>query len=462
MPHYHDHRSHLNTILHAALEAADPSRAVKNFLSREDIREAKRVFIVGAGKAGVAMSEAAIAVVGGKFISGIVSISKGDKGNKGNKGKGMLRFIEGGHPKPNEGSIEAGNAIAELLKDTKEDDLVIAVISGGGSALMELPVEGMALDDLRELTEIMLRSGAPIQEFNCLRKHLSRIKGGGLARMAYPAKVIALILSDVIGDPLDVIASGPTVGDSTTVEEARDILRKRNAPKKFEALLHETLKPSDKVFARVENRLVGSNLLARVAAARAARALGFEAVLSERVIEGEAKECARKIIKEIKEIGEIKGRGSSFRAAFSREESLGLVKEIPRACPERSRRVARNDMPIALIYGGESTVTVRGNGVGGRNQEFVLSAAIEMKGWEKKKVLVASFGTDGVDGMTASAGAYATSETTAIAAQKKLEPITMLNRNDSHTFFKAIDQLINTGATGTNVNDLVVALIYEF
>ncbi|MBI5054708.1 MAG: DUF4147 domain-containing protein, partial [Chloroflexi bacterium] len=451
MPLYQDHRSHLNTIIKAALEAADPSRAVKKFLSREDVREAKRVFIVGAGKAGLAMGEAVLEIVGGKFEGGVMGVSSVEtlrRSVSAVQTSEVLKtsevfFVIGGHPKPTEGSIEAGNAIAELLKDTREDDLVIAVISGGGSALMELPVEGMTLDDLRELTEIMLKSGAPIQEFNCLRKHLSRIKGGGLAQMAYPAKVIALILSDVIGDPLDVIASGPTVGDSTTVEEAKEILRKRNAPKKFEAMLHETLKPNDKVFARVENRLVGTNQLAREAAARAAREMGFEAVVSERVIEGEAREIAKEVmeeIREIKEVGEIKeirGKDSSFRAAFFREESLGLVKEIP--------RFARNDKPMALIYGGETTVTVKGNGIGGRNQEFVLSAAIEMKGWEKEKILVASFGTDGVDGMTASAGAFATSETMATAVQKKIDPNISLENNDSHTFFKAVDQLIETG-----------------
>ena len=431
MPLYQDHRSHLNTIIHAALEAADPAKAARKYFSQEDVCDAKRVFIVGAGKAGVAMSEAALEIVGEKFAGGVVSVPQTRRVLSTPLRYGTLRetlrVFTGGHPKPNEGSIEAGKAIAELLKNTREEDVVIAVISGGGSALLELPLEGMTLDDLRELTEIMLKSGAPIQEFNCVRKHLSQIKGGGLARMASPAKVISLILSDVIGDPLDVIASGPTVGDSTTVEDAREILRRRNAPKKFESMLHETLKPNDKVFARVENRLVGTNRLAREAAARAARELGFEAVLSERVIEGEAKECAREVVEEIREIKEI-----------------GEIKER------------------ALIYGGESTVTVRGNGIGGRNQEFALSAAIEMKGWEQEKVVVASFGTDGVDGMTASAGAFATSETMSLAVQKKLDPFTLLENNDSHTFFKAIDQLINTGATGTNVNDVVIALIYDF
>ncbi len=450
MPLYQDHRSHLDTIIKAALEAADPAKAVKRFLSQDDVREAKRVFIVGAGKADVAMGQAVLEIVGEKLVGGVVAIPKTSEVLETSE---VLTLIEGGHPKPTEGTIEAGKAIAELLKDTREDDVVIAVISGGGSALMELPVEGMTLDDLRELTEHLLKSGAPIQEFNCVRKHLSRIKGGGLAKMAYPAKVIALILSDVIGDPLEVIASGPTVGDSTTIEDAREVLRKRNAPKKFEALLHETLKPDDKVFARVQNRLVGTNRLAREAAARAARELGFHAVLSKRVIEGEARDVAKKVIKEIEE---IKEKDSPFRAAFFREESLRTVKEIPRPFG------ARNDKSIALIYGGETTVTVRGNGIGGRNQEFVLSAAIEMQDWVRGKVLVASFGTDGVDGMTASAGAYATSETMAAAVQKKLDPYTLLENNDSHTFFKAVDHLINTGATGTNVNDVVIALIYEY
>jgi glycerate-2-kinase len=423
MPRYDDHRSHLNTIIKAVLEAADPAKAVKRFLSQDDVREAKRVFIVGAGKAGAAMAEAALEIVGEKFVGGVVSVPK--QTSKVLKTSEVLRFVIGGHPKPNEGSIEAGNAIAGMLKDTKEDDVVIAVISGGGSALMELPVEGMTLAELRELTDHLLKSGAPIQELNCARKHLSRIKGGGLAKMAYPARVIALILSDVIGDPLEVIASGPTVGDSTTVEEAKEILRKRNAPEKFEALLRETLKPGDSSFDRVENRLVGTNLLAREAAAQAARERGFEAVLSEMTIEGEARERAKEIVR-----------------------WLGgwVVREHPRA----------------FIFGGESTVTVRGSGIGGRNQEFVLSAAIEVKDWAGEKVLLASFGTDGVDGMTTAAGAFATSETVAAAVQKKLEPYPLLQNNDSHTFFKAVDQLIVTGATGTNVNDVVIALIYDF
>ncbi len=416
---YANHRAHLDTIVRAALRAADPAEAVRRRFHPADFAGAGRVFIVGAGKAGAAMARAAVSVVGSRLASGVAAVLNPPTFNLP-----RTTFIRAGHPKPDEGSLRAGQAIAELLVETTERDLVLALISGGGSALLELPVPGVTLTELQLLTDQLLRSGATINEFNCVRKHLSRLKGGGLARLAAPARVLALILSDVIGDPLDVIASGPTVPDPTTVADARDILKRRNAISGLADSFRETPKPGDPIFARVTNRLIGSNAMAREAAAEAARSLGFNVELPEPIVQGEAREWGTELVRH-------------------------LV----------SQRHQVSNLPLALIYGGETTVIVKGNGVGGRNQELALAAAIALEG-AARRVMIASVGTDGVDGPTAAAGAAATPESTARARALGLDPQAMLENNDSHSFFSALGDCIITGPTGTNVNDLVLVLMY--
>ncbi len=418
---YADHRFHLDTILRAALKTADPAEAVRRHWQESDFEGADRIFIVGAGKAGVAMAEAAAGLLGPKLVGGAMAVPRITRDVSG------VTFLAAGHPTPDAGSLRAGDVVAELLSNTTERDLVIALISGGGSALLEKLVPEVTLDDLQSLTSELLRSGAPINEFNCVRKHLSQIKGGGLARIAAPARVLSLILSDVIDDPLDVIASGPTVPDPTTVEDAMAVLRKYLDLTGFQNLsgltFLETAKPGDPIFSRVTNRLIGSNALARQAAAEAARSLGFTAHTPPVTVQGEAREWFGK----------------------TRHEVL--------------RKHFVSHMPQAFIFGGETTVTVRGNGMGGRNQELALAAAIALDG-VPEKIVVASAGTDGVDGPTPAAGAFATPDTISRARALGLDAVAMLANNDSHSFFSAVGDCIITGPTGTNVNDLVIVLVY--
>ncbi len=422
MLNYADHRAHLNTIIRAALSAAAPAEAVRRHLSPANLQDAERVFIVGAGKAGVAMAQAAAGLAGSRLAGGVVAIPHSSRLASDIS---PLAFLPAGHPKPDEGSLRAGQAMAELLADVTERDRVLALISGGGSALLELPVAGVTLAELQTITDQLLRSGATINDFNCVRKHLSRLKGGGLARLAAPARLLTLILSDVIGDPLDVIASGPTVPDPTTVDDARSILKRHNIISGLADSFRETPKPGDSIFERVTHCLIGSNTLARDAAAQAGRVSGFRVELPDHIVQGEAREWGAALA----------------RATLSRISDL------------------RQGEALALIYGGETTVTVKGHGVGGRNQELVLAAAIALDG-APRRVMVASFGTDGVDGPTPAAGATATPESIARARALGLDPQAMLENNDSHSFFSALGDCILTGPTGTNVNDLAIALIY--
>jgi hydroxypyruvate reductase len=289
-------------------------------------------------------------------------------------------------------------------------------------------VPGLQLTDLQALTDALLRCGATINEINTVRKHFSQTKGGHLARLVAPATLITLVLSDVVGDPLDVIASGPTVPDPTTVTDAQVILaryRETEAfPKKLVSFLHETPKASDPAFERVQNLIVGSNRLAAQAAVARARDLGFNVLLLSTYVEGEAREVAK------------------MAAALAK----GIRSHSDPLPP-----------PACLVWGGETTVTVRGEGKGGRNQELALSAALALDGWPG--VLVVALATDGIDGPTDAAGAIATGETVARALDLGLDPWAALMANDSYPFFDALGDLLHTGPTGTNVNDLLFVLV---
>ena len=311
------------------------------------------------------------------------------------------------------------------------------MISGGGSALLPLPAEGVTLAEKQALTNSLLACGATINEINAVRKHISALKGGQLARLAAPARLVALILSDVVGSPLDVIASGPTVPDPSTMQDAWAVLEKYALVEQTPAsirerlaagragLVSETPKPGDPLFTHVQNVIIGDNALAAQAAQARAEALGFHALLLSTFIEGEAREVGR--------------------------VAAGLLKEIARY----DRPIPR---PACLIWGGETTVTLRGQGKGGRNQELALAAALALDGWEN--VALVALATDGADGPTDAAGAFIDGDTLTRARQMGLDPLRALQNNDAHPFFAALGDLLMTGPTHTNVNDLAFLLVF--
>jgi hydroxypyruvate reductase len=327
--------------------------------------------------------------------------------------------------------------MVELLEEAKQEDLVICVISGGGSALLTLPADGITLEDLQQTTDALLRSGATINEMNVVRKHLDTVKGGGLARLAAPARVVTLVLSDVVGNPLDAIASGPTVPDTSTWADASRIFDRyalwdsipRSVADRIKAGaagdLPDTPKAGDPIFERVSTVIVGSNLLACEAAAAAGRAMGLNALVLTTYVEGEAREVGRVLAALLREVADS-------------------GHPLPRPC--------------VLIAGGETTVTIRGPGQGGRNQELALSAAFGLRGVQD--VLLASIGTDGNDGPTDAAGAFVDGTTLARAAAVGLDHQVYLADNNSYAFFDRLGDLIRTGPTNTNVNDLY--LLFAF
>jgi len=431
----------LDRILSAALQAVEPRIAVRQAAQREgarltigehsvDLSQFRRARLVGAGKAAQAMARGVLDILGEMIVDGVIITKHSDDG--GEVLPEHIRVLTGGHPLPTRESVSATVALVDLLASCGSDDLIICLISGGGSALMTLPAEGTDLDELQELTRLLLASGADIGEMNTLRKHLDQLKGGGLARLAAPAQVITLILSDVIGSPLDVIASGPTVADSTTYGQALDILRKydleRKTPPGLAAILQrgaagqlvETLKPGDSLLARVVNHIVASNLQAAQAGLATARQEGFHTMLLTTFLQGEAAQAGIVL--------------------------ASLLRQIE-ATGHPLRR------PACLAAGGETTVTVHGQGAGGRNQELALGAAFLLS--DLDNVALVSLGTDGEDGPTDAAGALVTGDTLQRACESGLDPQAFLQNNDSYHFFHALGDLIRTGPTGTNVNDLV-------
>jgi glycerate 2-kinase len=440
------HRDTILAVQRAALAAVDPGAAVRRHVrygddllsigGRDyDLAGVERIWVVGGGKAATAMVAALHQILGSRLDGGMV-VTKYDHVDPG-LDTGPVDVVEAGHPLPDDAGVQGTGRMADLLASATERDLVLAVLSGGGSALLTLPSAGLDLADLQQTTELLLRAGATIVELNTVRKHLSQIKGGGLARLAGGARVASLILSDVVGDPLDVIASGPTVPDPTTFAEAVTILEhyglvervpqavRRHLQSGLRGQLPDTLKAGAALFARVHNVIVGSNRLAAEGAVKQAQARGFEALLLSTFVEGEAREVA-------------------LVAAALAKELVYYDRPVPR--------------PACLVWGGETTVTVRGQGKGGRNQELALAAALSIQGLPN--VLLVTLGTDGTDGPTDAAGAVATGETIARAVALGLDPFAFLANNDAYTFFDAVGDLIRTGPTGTNVNDLL--LLFSF
>ncbi len=437
-------REEIMAIVNAALRAVDPAEAIRKVVKREgnnlivagktyNLEKYRRVIVIGGGKAGAPMAAAVEEILGERIAKGWVNVKEGYILEPSPT---RITINQAGHPTPNESGLEGARKILELASEAGEDDLVITLISGGGSALMPLPAEGITLEDKKIATSLLLKCGATINEINALRKHISALKGGQLAKAAYPATVISLILSDVIGSPLDTIASGPTAPDSTTFSDAWKVLEKYDLltempPRIVERIkrgmggeIPETPKPGDPVFERVQNVIIGDNYIAATAALEEAKKLGYNAMLLTTFLEGEAREVAKAV------------------AALGKEVAFRGVPIPPPAC---------------LILGGETTVTVKGKGKGGRNQELALAAAIALEGWDR--VTVVTLATDGTDGPTDAAGAIVDGTTTRKAAERGLSPLAYLQDNDSYTFFQAIGDLLVTGPTNTNVNDLVFVFV---
>ena len=427
--------------MQAALKSVDPAAAVHRYFDIhpqvvDQIRSTSgRVFVVGAGKAGAPMAVAISEIFGEKITDGRVIVKYG---HTGTASSGRIKILEADHPVPDEAGLHATREISALLAQTEADDVVLCLISGGGSALLTLPAEGLELEHLQATTEGLLAAGSTINQVNTIRKHLSAVKGGGLARLAAPAQVHTLILSDVVGDPLEVIASGPTVPDPTTFSDAWAIveqfeLQDKLPPPAIQWLqagqagtIPDTPDQDDPLFKRVNNAIIGSNRIAAQAAVDAAQSLGFNAQLLSTFIEGEAREVGRVL--------------------------AGLTKGLL----SNENPVQR---PACFVAGGETTVTIKGSGKGGRNQEMALSAAIALSGWPNG--LIVCMGTDGNDGPTDAAGAFADGSTVNRAQSLELDPNRFLNNNDAYHFFEALDDLIITGPTNTNVNDLAIILAGE-
>ncbi|MGD0668327.1 MAG: glycerate kinase [Bryobacteraceae bacterium] len=420
-------RRQVAAIFRAALRAADPHDAVLRYLARRDYSRFRHIYVIGAGKAGASMARAAERALGGRITGGLVNVKYGHLAKLR-----RVELNECGHPVPDEHGVAGAERIAEIASSAGAGDLVLCLISGGASALLPLPAPPVTLAEKQEVTRLLLASGADIHEINCVRKHLSAIKGGQLARLAWPARVEALLVSDVIGDNLDVIGSGPAAPDPSTFADAAEVLDRYGIRDKVPAAvraridqgvastLDETPKPGDKLFARVRNTVVGGNRLALDAAARHARQLGFRTLVLSSSVAGETREIAR------------------MHAAIARE-----VAEFGRPVKP----------PACIITGGETTVTLRGDGLGGRNQEFVLAAALDIAGLDN--VVVFSAGTDGTDGPTDAAGAIADGDT----LRRKPDARRYLDANDSYHYFESLGDLVITGPTNTNVADVRILLI---
>jgi len=419
-------RKDAEAIFRTALEAVDPYRCVSSFLEGMDLPG--RTFLVGMGKASVQMAKAAEDILGDRVEGGLVVTKYGHGGELR-----RIKVLEAGHPVPDEAGMRAAEEILSVARKTGQRGTLLCLISGGGSALLTLPAAGITLEDLMRTNELLLRSGANIQELNTVRKHLSRVKGGQLARLAAPARVLSLILSDVPGDPLDAIASGPTAPDPTSFQDAARILRRYGLWDKVppgvrahieagvRGEINETPKPGDPVFELVQNVIVGSGRTAAEAAAREGARLGYRTLILTTTLEGEAREVAKVL------------------AALARE----LVR-FRRPLPP----------PALVIAAGETTVTVRGNGSGGRNQELALAAAPGIQGLAG--VALMSLGTDGRDGPTDAAGGLVDGDTITRLKAAGVELEEALAKNDSYHALKASEDLIVTGPTGTNVADLVL------
>jgi len=440
-------RSQAEKLFLASLKRVDPYEAVRRFVRLDgkrlllhqegepedvlDLQGYDRIFVVGGGKATAPMARAVEDILGERIRRGIINVKYGFA-------EKLLRteIIEAGHPLPDPKGAEGARKIVDLLQSAGERDLVFSLISGGGSALLPLAAGTITLAEKQALTQKLLECGASIEEINAIRKHISLSKGGQLARAAFPATTVNLMLSDVVGDKMDVIASGPFVPDQSTFKDARAIIEKyglTDIPESISAHLQrglegkipETPKAGDVVFSRVRNRIVGSNLLALEAVKEEAGAIGYRTLILSSMVEGETKEVAR------------------VHTAIARE-ILASGQPLP--------------PPVCVISGGETTVTIRGHGLGGRNQEFCLAAALDLTALPPR-VVVLSGGTDGNDGPTPAAGAIVDQQTVQRGIQAGMKAAEYLRNNDSFRFFEKTGELLVTGPTKTNVMDVRLVLV---
>lgn len=429
--------------LDAALAAVDPRNAVLQVLRRDgdrltvgdrhyDLRQFARIFVIGAGKAGAPMTQAVEQVLGDRITAGIVAV-KTDHGGPTRQ----VTIAEASHPMPDAAGVAAGQQILALAQQADPQDLVIALLSGGGSALLVAPAEGLTLADKQTMTNALLACGATINEINCLRKHCSAVKGGQLARAVAPATLITLALSDVIGSPLDVIASGPTVADASTWTDAWAVVEKYDLVDKLPpaiitrlraglaSAIADTPKADDPAFATTQTVVVADNRVAAEAALAQARAFGYQTMLLTTYVEGEAAQVAK--------------------------VAVALAKEVRATGQPLSP-------PACLVLGGETTVTLGATpGRGGRNQELALAAAVALQ--NTPGVTIVSLATDGSDGPTDSAGGMADQGTVARGVAAGLNAADHLRRHDAYDFLQATNDLLRTGPTQTNVNDLIFVFV---
>lgn len=429
-------------ILDAAIAAGNADGLTRRVLQLEgsrltaahwslDLEGVRGVVVVGAGKAAGAMATAVEAILGGRIAEGLVVVKEA-------RGVALerIRVVEAGHPLPDERGQATAGEILRLVRGAGPDDLVLCLISGGGSALLPSPVEGVSLAEKQAVTRLLLDAGANITELNTVRKHLSALKGGQLARAAFPARVLALVLSDVVGDPLDVIAAGPTEPDPSTFADALRVLDtfglRFRVPSSARQYLEagargevpETPKPGNPLFTAVTSLVIGNNQLVVEAAVEEAARRGYTPLVLTRSLQGEAREVARMF------------------AAILHEAVRSWQPVAPPGC---------------VIAAGETTVTLRGSGKGGRCQEFCLALAAELAGLSGVVVLAA--GTDGTDGPTDAAGAIVDETTLSRARARGLDPRNALTASDSYAFFSALGDLVVTGPTGTNLMDLYIGVL---
>ncbi|MDO9566128.1 MAG: glycerate kinase [Candidatus Desulfaltia sp.] len=435
-------RKDAEKIFYSGLRAVNPGLAVKRYCKLEnnhlfvadlsyDLSEYKNIFVIGAGKATAPMAAEIENILGSRVTKGIINVKYGHTSKLA-----RIKLIESGHPVPDKNGRQGAEAIIDLANNAGEDDLVLCLISGGGSALLPLPCPGITLKDKQDTIKILLSCGAAIHEINALRKHVSMIKGGRLAQAAHPASLVSLILSDVVGDNPDVIASGPTVPDSSSFDDCMKIIDRYNIREKLpkpvvkhikegiSGMVPETPKAGDPVFEKAQNIIIGSNIEAISAAKKKSKSLGYNTIVLSSMIQGDTTHVAH------------------VHSAIA-GEIIKTGNPIP--------------SPACILSGGETTVIVSGKGIGGRNQEFALAAAIDIAG--AKNIVVLSGGTDGTDGPTDAAGAIADTNTLSRAMAMGLNPGYFLANNDSYHFFQKLGDLLITGPTNTNVMDLRIVLV---
>lgn len=441
-------RRDAKTVFLAAVRRVDPGDAVRRFVRKEKdvlslgedegsatrlhLDDFKRVLVVGGGKATAPMAKALEELLGERVTEGLINVKYGFA-----EPLERIGIVEADHPVPDQNGVDGTRRIMELLGRAGEDDLVFSLISGGGSALLPQPAGRIRLEEKQAVTRSLLECGASIDEINAVRKHISATKGGQMARAAAPATTINLMLSDVVGDDMDVIASGPFVPDKSSFREAWHILGRYGLIESLppavedhlrqgvEGAIPDTPKAGDPAFGRVTNLIIGSNIQALLKAAEEAKSLGYHTLILSSMIEGETRDVAK------------------VHAAIGREILKTGIPLAPPAC---------------VISGGETTVTIKGKGRGGRNQEFGLAAAMELAGLQER-IVVLSGGTDGNDGPTDAAGAVVDPRSVEKGREAGLDAEAYLDDNDAYTFFSATGDLLMTGPTRTNVMDVRLILV---